>query len=262
MMIAAVVFILGLIFGSFSTAIIHRIPDGKPWILSRSACTRCGKALTGFDLLPVLSWCFSRGRCRHCKGKISLVYPVIEFSSALACLCVYLFLGISFYSILVIVSVPFLIALFVIDIQKMLLPDVLTIILAFLGLVNLGWVMFTRNDFFNTSIEHIGGAVVFAFVLWISGYVLEKLMKKPALGFGDVKFFGVAGLWLGLSALPVYFMISGVLGVVFGFLWRIAGRGDLFPFGPAIIAAFYVLLIFKGQYGIVHTDIIFSSHLR
>src|SRR5690606_8342699 len=95
-------------------------------------------------------------------------------------------------------------------------------------------------------IDKLGGALVFAFVIWITGKLMTTILKKEALGFGDVKFFGMAGLWLGLSWLPIFMILSGLSGIIWGTGWRVVTRDPVFPFGPALILSFYSCLLLQG----------------
>ena len=89
---------------------------------------------------------------------------------------------------------------------------------------------------------YVAGAVVFGLFAWLLGVAVSKVLKKDALGFGDVKFFMVAGLWLGVLNLANFAILSGFLGVLFGLIWQKSGKGEIFPFGPALIVALFVLL--------------------
>ena len=87
--------------------------------------------------------------------------------------------------------------------------------------------------------------LVYAFVAWLLSVIMRFLLKKEALGFGDVKFFGVAGTGLGFQSFSVFLIASGLLGVAFALIWRAVKKQKYFPFGPSIIAAFYLLLVFS-----------------
>ena len=76
---------------------------------------------------------------------------------------------------------------------------------------------------------------------------MSFILKRDSLGFGDVKFFIMAGLWLGLSYLPYFLMLSGVFGVLFGFAWQYIKKEKLFPFGPALILSFVFILCIKNS---------------
>ena len=92
------------------------------------------------------------------------------------------------------------------------------------------------------------GAIVYGLFVWGLGKIVALTLKKEALGFGDVKLFAVCGLWLGLTNLPIFLILSGILGVVFGFAWSCYKKQQIFPFGPAIIAAFLLILLTQGVY--------------
>jgi leader peptidase (prepilin peptidase)/N-methyltransferase len=240
--------LLGLALGSFSTALIYRAPRDLPWAgASRSLCPQCGKMLGAADLVPVFSWLFSGGKCRHCHQKIDASYPLTEIGVAVACLCVYGTLGLTPGAVLLIVCVPFLTALLVIDLQRMILPTRLTVIVGALGLVRLAAMTFYENAITprEAVVEYLAAGLIYGGASWALGMAMTKILKKDALGMGDVKFFAAAGLWLGLSNLGLFCIISGVAGIILGLLWKFTRKSAVFPFGPALIAAFYLLLIFE-----------------
>lgn len=236
------VVLIGLVGGSFSSALIHRIPLKLNWVSERSACPECNHLLGVFDLFPVLSWVFSGGKCRYCHVLVPARYPLLECFSALACLGVYAAFGFSIESLICMASVPFLISLLIIDLGYFILPNQLVLAVFILGMVRLGGAAFMGISI----LPYIYGAFFFAVLSWLIGFVMEKTLKKEALGFGDVKFFCVAGLWLGIEVLPYFLMGSGVLGVVFALIWKKIKKTALFPFGPALIASFYILLLYNG----------------
>ncbi len=142
--------------------------------------------------------------------------------------------------------VPFLAALFVIDMDHMILPDHLTLACAALGAGFIGLLAF-ESGWQAVFMNHIlGGAVFFALFAWAMGAVMKLALKKEALGFGDVKFFGMAGLWLGVASLPLFLISAGVMGLLWGLAWGVFKKERLFPFGPALILAFYLCLLAQG----------------
>jgi leader peptidase (prepilin peptidase)/N-methyltransferase len=210
---------------------------------ARSACPSCGHGLRLPDLVPLFSWLWLRGKCRYCKARIGVVYPFIELFSLSAALLVFLVQGFTLSAFMVAAFIPFLLALAVIDFQKYELPNQLMAVcavLAFLYACYQGW---ARDDMYIIAV-HGAAALLYGVFAWGTGLLMSTILKKDALGFGDVKFFAVAGLALGFAPLPVFMIISGVLGIVLGLVWRMAGRGKIFPFGPALIAGFYLLLVF------------------
>lgn len=236
---------LGLCLGSFATALIARIPAGRSWIGSdqgaeRSACMHCGHKLGARDLIPLFSWLFLRGRCRYCRRPIGGRYPAIESLTLLICLLVYAAYGWSVATGLLLLAAPFLVAMLVIDLEHMILPNQLQIILYALGLVFIG---------VGGGIEAIPPALGASFLYGALAFILARggawLFKRDALGMGDVKFFAVAGLWLGSLLLPAFLMLAGVAGVLLGLAWRVIVKSPRFPFGPALILSLLLLLLLR-----------------
>lgn len=234
--------LLGLVFGSFASAMTYRIPRHVSWVSQRSACPSCGHALGFPDLIPLFSWVFLRGRCRHCRAAIGWRYPAIELATLALCLLVFGFYGFSWAALVLMAAMPFLVALAAIDLEYMILPDQLNIILGALGLV---FVAVSGQPVLYAVLA----GVFYAGLVFAVGWVLTKILKKDALGFGDVKFFAAAGIWLGIALLPVFLILSGVFGVGIGIVWKYILKKDIFPFGPALIASLVACMVFHAQIG-------------
>ena len=244
------VLFLGLLFGSFSSALIYRVPRKISWVVTRSSCTQCNNILTARDLIPLFSWIFNKGQCRHCGTKVSGVYPLLELCCAVLCLITYFIYGLTYEAAFVFTAIPFLMALLVIDLRHMILPNQLVFILFLIGVARLFYFsvagVFTQaSDMFVT---YFLGAVFYGFASWLVGFTVTKILKKDSLGFGDVKFFIVAGLWLGIDVAPQFLILSGSLAILFAIIWQKLFKQRVFPFGPALIASFFALLLFQGSF--------------
>jgi prepilin signal peptidase PulO-like enzyme (type II secretory pathway) len=254
-----VVVFLGAVFGSFASALVYRIPRDMPWFYEaseegrprpcRSCCTQCGYTLRFTDLIPLVSWFLQKGRCRSCSAPISALYPVIELTSILGFLLVYAVFGLTLSAVFIFLAIPVMVCLVYIDLEHFILPDELVFALAALGG---SYLLFaTANgilDWRNLLFLHVGGAVLFALFAYVLGWSMEKLLKKEALGFGDVKFFAVAGLWLGVFQFSTFLLLSGVMGIVFALIWRKIMKTEVFPFGPALITSFFTHLLMSGSH--------------
>ncbi len=234
--------------GSFTSALIYRIPRKKGWGAVRSACPSCKKKLGVLDLIPLFSWLLSLGKCRYCKSRISYIYPAIEVICAILSLGVFLVFGFTIEALFLIGALPFLASLFIIDFKHFILPNQLVFIVLVIGLIRLFY--FSVNDVFNSPSElfipYIVGAFLYALTPYVLGVMLSTILKKDSLGMGDVKFFFVAGVWLGLAELSNFMMLSGGLAIAFALIWRAVKREEIFPFGPALIVSFYSLLLLRG----------------
>lgn len=267
----SLVFIIGLALGSFATALSYRIPRGIAWggvqggsgsgsadKAVHSQCPSCGTRLQLRDLVPFFSWLFLKGRCRHCGHKISFRYPLIELFCAILCVFPVMYGGWSPGALFLIMAAPFLVALLVIDLEYKRLPDQLILILLVLGVFfaisqKLLLLASDRNfaDYFFPIITDLGAAMlsggIYAFFAYLLGRMTSLMVGRSSLGMGDVKFFAISGVWLSISLLPVYLILAGALGLVFGVLWRFFKKEQAFPFGPAIIMSMYFCVIF-GDY--------------
>jgi leader peptidase (prepilin peptidase)/N-methyltransferase len=244
-----IVIFLGLVLGSFATALIYRVPQDISWSSrkSRSFCPHCKNFLKLRDLMPVFSWLAGGGKCRHCKESIEKFYPLTEIMVVAACLGVFWSWGLTLPAAFLFLSIPFLAALLVIDLQHMILPDQLVFTLGLLALGFLGSDVFYTDMLapYEALTEYISGGIMYAVFAWLLALGMGWALKREALGFGDVKFFAVAGLWLGLSMLGWFCVLAGITGVIISFLWKIMKKGEVFPFGPALIVSLYFLLIFQ-----------------
>lgn len=238
------VFVVGLCLGSFATALAERIPNKEKIINARSKCPECQKDLKWHELFPVFSWVFQRGKCGCSRSKISMHYPLTELACGAALLFAFLFIGLDFNLIPVALAVPVLAALFIIDWKKMILPNVLVFTLFLLGLGHLLLLFLDGVPLSLIFLDYVLlGAFLYAGLVWASSLFIGFLKKKEALGMGDIKFFFVAGLWLGFPLLPAFLMLSGLFGIVIALIWRSIYKSERFPFGPALILSFFSCLM-------------------
>lgn len=237
---------LGFALGSFASAVSWRVPRGLSWIASggraeHSICPACQHRLSWLDLIPFFSWLFLRGRCRYCRAAIGVRYPLIELATAAGCLAAYAAYGLSVPGGILMLAMPFLIALIAIDLEHMILPDQINIILAVLGAA----FTLSHDGLAMDSVFSMGlAALVYGLFSLALGWLMQKALKKDALGMGDVKFFAVAGLWLGLVPFPVFLILSGLCGIGVGVVFRIWKKEALFPFGPALVLALLSCVLF------------------
>lgn len=241
-MSAEVIFIIscGLALGSFVTLASHRLPLGEDIVVKSSQCPSCKTKLGFKDLWPVFSWLFSGGKCRHCKNPIGVRYPIIELLTMLLCLLIYSQFGLTLAGVLVTLFAVMLMVMVVVDIKHTIIPDMVHITLLPLGLayhatMGTDWSVVLLGFLAGTGL----GLVLHHGYRWLRGC--------EGLGYGDVKFFAVAGVWITIEHFAGFTFLSGLLGVVFGLVWRAAGRGRVFPFGPALAAALFLVVLYPEQ---------------
>lgn len=241
-MLFLLVVLAGLVLGSFATAIIYRVPRDMSLATPRSSCPHCKKTLEARDLMPLVSWLKSKGKCRHCAQDIGVMYPVVEGLVLVMCVLAYWLKGPTPEALFIILAVPFLVALVAIDLEFMILPNRLIAVLSCLGLGLAIWQSFYLLDVMPFYMAVVSAAV-YAVLAWMLGWGMTRVLKKDALGFGDVKFFAMAGIWLGVGNLALFCLLAGLLGIVFSLFWKTKKGEGVFPFGPALMTAMYLILV-------------------
>lgn len=229
--------LLGLIFGSFVTLVSYRLPRSEPVVAGRSRCPGCNTPLGFLALFPLFSWLLQGGKCRYCKAGISARYPLTELTQALLFLCVYASQGLTWQALVLALLSVALLVMVVVDFEWYIIPDEIQIIGIVLA-VAYHWVVGTPI----TDVA-VGAGVGLAIGLGLRfGYGWVR--KKEGLGLGDVKFLFVAGLWMAsvMDWAPFLFY-SGVFGVLTAVIWRAMGKGERFPFGPALAASLMMTLL-------------------
>lgn len=231
-------FLLGACMGSFVTLASYRLPLGEDIVLKPSRCPACNTSLKWYDLFPILSWLFAKGQCRHCHAPVHWRYPAIELALGLAFLALAMHYGASLQTILLCLLATELVILIVTDFEHMIIPDSVQVALAVTGIC--------YNIYHNTDWQQPALSAALAGGLGLAlHYGYPILRKKDGLGFGDVKFLAVAGIWLPAETLPVFFFVAGVIGTVTGLLWKLKKQnGGIFPFGPALAASLLINVVF------------------
>lgn len=242
------IFIIGLTIGSFLNVCIYRIPRPNMSVYSprRSFCPECNQSIKFYDNIPLLSYLILLGKCRHCKSKISVLYPIVEFITAALYLVIYYQFSTTIYFLHAIFFVSVLIPIAFIDAHHLIIPDILSLIGLILGL---GIVIAITIQ--NKKIDYLKmrliGFVAGGLVIWLIGFIGSAIMRKKAMGMGDVKLMAIIGLYLG--ALPELLMVIGLSafsGAVIGTLLIATGKKDRkspIPYGPFIAGAAVVVLL-------------------
>jgi prepilin signal peptidase PulO-like enzyme (type II secretory pathway) len=232
--------VLGLVFGSLASALSHRLPRGEAILLDRSRCPNCRTPLTARDLLPVVSWLATSGRCRHCRHPVSWRYPFIELITAgLFVACWWRGDGDLVLAGLLAFTAFGLVVIVVADLEAGIIPDAMLLVLVPAALA---WRWHSGADWSDAA----AGAAAGLGLTWAARAGFKAWRGHHGLGLGDVKFSAVAGLYLGLAAFGWFLALAGVLGLVFGVLWRLSGRDAAFPLGPALCVALLAALFEPG----------------
>jgi leader peptidase (prepilin peptidase)/N-methyltransferase len=257
--------LIGLCVGSFLNVVIHRLPkmldrgwraqcaelSGEPasdlpaynLMVPRSQCPDCGHPISALENVPVISFLFLRGRCAACHAPISARYPLVELLTCAITGAAILRFGPTLVAVAACLLLWSLIALTFIDFDTQLLPDNITLPLAWAGLLaNVAGLMP------GVSLrDAVIGAIAGYLALW-SVYWLFKLIRgKEGMGYGDFKLLAALGAWLGWQMLPLIVLLSSVVGALIGIgLVVFKGRDHQIPlaFGPYLAIAGAIALFF------------------
>jgi len=235
--------LLGLIVGSFSNVCIYRIPRNESIIFPASHCPKCRKTIKPIDNIPLLSYILLKGRCRNCKGKISIQYPVVELLTGLTYLIIYVIYGLSIQTLIYIILSSALIIIAFIDLNEHIVPDVISLPGIVIGFIISFFVPYI--SFVNSAL----GVVVGGGIILVIGLVGSVIFKKEAMGGGDVKLAAIIGAFLGWRYIIISLFLGFFLGALAGIiliLSKIKKREDAIPFGP-FIALGSIITILWGE---------------
>lgn len=237
-----IVFVVGACLGSFVTLVSYRLPREEDIVFKPSRCPQCGTTLGIADLFPLLSWLCSGASCRHCTAKVHFRYPLTELLLGLTCMAVAWRFGPTGQTVLVCLLATALAVLIVTDFEHMIIPDSVQVAVLVVGIL---YAVYHDVDWSEPALS----VLLFGGLGLALHYGYPYFRKKDGLGFGDVKFLAASGVWLPLSAFPVYLFMAGIMGIVTWALWRRLGGGELFPFGPALALSLFVNVCFPGLAG-------------
>jgi leader peptidase (prepilin peptidase)/N-methyltransferase len=234
------IFILGLIVGSFSNVCIYRIPKNESIIYPASHCPKCRSKIKPVDNIPLLSYILLKGRCRNCKSKISIQYPIVELLTGLTYLIIYLTYGLSIQSLIYIILSSALIIIAFIDLNEQIVPDVISLPGIVIGFILSFFVPYI--SFVNSALGvFVGGGIIL-----IIGTVGSVIFKKEAMGGGDVKLAAMIGAFLGWRYITISLFLGfflGALAGIFLIMSKIKSREDAVPFGPFIVLGSFITLL-------------------
>jgi leader peptidase (prepilin peptidase)/N-methyltransferase len=223
--LAALLFVAGAAAGSFVGVVAHRVPRRESIVGPRSRCPNCGTQIAAYDNVPILSWLWLRGRCRHCGGRISLRYPAVELALGALFVVTYLILEDDAAEVaLGLVFVSMLAALTLTDLERRVIPNAILLVGAVVGLA------IAAATMPDTLPERgIAAAAAGGFLL------LAALAYSGGMGMGDVKLGAVMGLYLGRAVAPalvVGFAVGAMVGIGLIIRYGAGARKRAVPFGP------------------------------
>lgn len=253
-----IVFIFGTILGSFLNVCIYRMPKNESVVWPRSHCPHCKKRIPGYNNIPIISYILLGGRCRFCKEKISLRYPVVELITALLLVALYARYKLSFdFFFYTVLLMGLIIATFV-DITHRIIPDEVSVggmIVGFILSSTRGLNLNPLSFSFKPMLNSLTGIIVGGGIIYLTGFIFDlvyfKLLKRPpiqgeteSMGGGDIKLLAMIGAFVGWQRAALTFLIAPFLGLVIGLINLIKRKDHTIPYGPflsmaALLALFW-----------------------
>lgn len=225
-----IVFLYGIVIGSFLNVVILRVPLKQSLSKKRSHCMTCGSQLKWFDLIPLFSWLALKGRCRKCKAPISKQYPIIEALNGIVYVITFVAKGFTLMTVVYCLMFSALIALSVIDFRTYEIPVGFNYFILALGLITVAL------DYRNWK-DYLIGLLAVSVLLAIIYYA----SKGRAIGGGDVKLMGTAGLVLGWKLIIFAFFVGCILGSVIHILrMKISKAERVLAMGPYLAAGIFI----------------------
>ena len=232
-------FILGTVFGSFYNVVSYRLPLNLSIVFPPSHCTKCKNRLKPLELIPILSFLFQKGKCKHCKSKISVMYPIFELLTGILFFLSFwifypnntMYISLIFVSLLVIVINS--------DIHHMIIPDEPLILSSILAIIVR---LFLQGD----KILYIFYDFAFPFIAMLLIKLLgDFIFKKESLGGGDIKLMGVIGLCLGWELSIFSIFLGSFIALPISLVILFVNKKRELPFGPYLSIAALILLFLQ-----------------
>ena len=234
-------FVVGLVIGSFLNVCILRIPHGQSVIRPGSHCLQCKTSIRWFDNVPLLSFVWLRAQCRWCGGKISWRYPLVECLNGVGYLGIVCKFGWNSSALVYALFLSLLLVVTMIDLDHLVIPDVISLPGLVIGfftaafILPLGW----TGSLLGIA---LGGGI-----LWVLAVVSPYLFGKEGMGGGDIKFLAMIGAFLGWQHVCMTLMLASCAGAMLGIglmAFRYMERGQYLPFAPFLAAGALASLFF------------------
>ncbi len=242
----SIYFIFGVCVGSFLNVCIYRLPKEESLIKSNSHCMSCGTPILRRDLVPIISWCCLKGKCRACGAKISPRYTVVEALNGIGWLIIainqdMMGSGTGFKAILYSLVFSALVVVFFMDWDTQMISTYVVIFIAVLGVIKFLLGLEAINLVFNSSSLH--HYIIGAFAASVPLLLIALISKERAMGMGDVYLMAAAGLFLGVHRIVAALFIGVVLGAIGGLILKRINGESKFAFGPWLSLGIFISML-------------------
>jgi leader peptidase (prepilin peptidase)/N-methyltransferase len=227
-----VIFLLGLLIGSFLNVVIHRIPLGESILLPASRCVKCHTPLKWYHNIPVVSWLFLRGKCAFCHTPISIQYPMVELITGMVFLLLYMKVGLVWYYPFIAFTFAALLTLSLIDFKERMVPDSINLLAFAFALVQ------------PDVVTALAFGCMAAGGLFLIGVLSSLIARREAMGGGDVVVAGTMGALLGFPLFFIALFLTALLALIPAYYNRKYGDDKGIPFIPFLTIATLITYLY------------------
>lgn len=247
-----VLFLFGIVLGSFYNVVGYRLPKGESIVKPPSHCPNCGHRLGPSELIPVFSYLFLGGKCKNCKQKISLFYPLFELATGLLFALSYLLFGFSIELAIALTFVSALLIIIISDYQTMIIPDEVLLVAITLILILIG----IKDGFSGVGTAFFNGLIAFG-IMFLLKKIGDFLFKQESMGGGDIKLMFLFGLVLGYQMTIIAIFIASFIGLPISLIILYKKKDHIIPFGPFLAVGAMILFFLQLDF---HTLISYLTH--
>ena len=238
-----VIFIFGIIMGSFYNVLATRLPIGKSIIKPGSHCDACNHKLKWYENIPLISYIIQKGKCKNCGTQISFDVFLSELATGVLFLFSYLYFGISYNFFIMLILSSLCVIIFVSDFKYMIILDSPLIISGVLVII-----LKTIYYGYKTIIPTLISGIITFFVMLLVGFIGKKMYKRDALGGGDIKLSFIIGMILGVQVAMVSLIFSTFLALPYALATIVLKKDSEVPFGPFIVASLFIVFLYYDKF--------------
>ena len=241
-------FIFGITLGSFYNVVGYRLPRNESIVKPPSHCPNCNHRLRAIELVPIFSYIFLKGKCKNCKKKISLFYPLFELTTGILFALAYIVFGGTVNLAIALILISVLLIIMISDYQTMIIPDEVLIV----GAISLAIALFIKGGLNLLLFSLINGIVAFT-IMFLIKKLGDFMFKKESMGGGDIKLMFLFGMVFGYEMCLVIIAMASFIGLPISifllFLPKKRKYKDVpinsIPFGPFLAIAALIVLFLK-----------------
>ncbi len=248
--IYAFIFIFGVCVGSFLNVCIYRLPKNEGLIKKNSHCMTCGEEIKRRDLIPIISWCILKGKCRACGAKISPRYTVVEALNGVLWLVTALYFDIVLYPVYIVLSclmISALVVVFFMDWDTQLINTWVVVFIAVVAILRIIFCDFPED-------LPVSSHIIGLFAASVPLMLVTLISHERAMGWGDVILMAAGGLYLGVKGILVALAIALITGSIGGLLQKHFSGNSKFAFGPYLSLGILIALFFGTAIGDWYMD--------